>query len=193
MRKLIGAVAVAAGMLGVAAAAQAAQIKWTLAGVTFDDGATASGSFVYDATTNTFSQISLSIAAGPVIPEASFASACTEPTCPVQSSANALLAVNPATSGDLTNVKMMFLYFTAPLSDAGETIPLRFGSSATCVDATCGPGSVGRIMNEGRIIGAPYIAPTATATPVPTLSQWSLMLLASLLGGFALMRQRRKS
>ena len=32
----------------LAAAAHAAPVTWTLTGVTFDDGSTASGSFVYD-------------------------------------------------------------------------------------------------------------------------------------------------
>ncbi|WP_429951909.1 IPTL-CTERM sorting domain-containing protein [Comamonas sediminis] len=33
--------------------------------------------------------------------------------------------------------------------------------------------------------------PTATPTPVPSLSQWALALLTLMLGGFAAMRVRR--
>ena len=42
----------------------AVPVVWTLNGVTFDDGGTASGSFTYDAGTDTYSAISMSTTAG---------------------------------------------------------------------------------------------------------------------------------
>ena len=39
-------------------------ITWNLSGVTFDDGGAASGSFVYDAPTNTFSAIDITTTPG---------------------------------------------------------------------------------------------------------------------------------
>jgi hypothetical protein len=47
-----------------AQSASANPILWNLVGVTFDDGGTASGSFVYDADTNTYSNISITTTAG---------------------------------------------------------------------------------------------------------------------------------
>jgi hypothetical protein len=44
--------------------ASAFPVTWTLSGVTFTDGGTASGYFVYDADTNTFSEGSISVAGG---------------------------------------------------------------------------------------------------------------------------------
>ena len=52
-------------LLCVPSVASADGITWTLSGVTFDDGGTASGSFVYDAVTNTVSSINIVTTAGP--------------------------------------------------------------------------------------------------------------------------------
>jgi hypothetical protein len=45
----------------------ALSIEWTLGGVTFDDGATAAGTFIYDASTNTYNNWNISVTAGPVL------------------------------------------------------------------------------------------------------------------------------
>lgn len=50
-----------------------------------------------------------------------------------------------------------------------------------------------QVNQSFAITAAPVTPPAAVPTPVPSLSQWSLMLLASLLGGLAFWRQRRKS
>ena len=47
-------------------------ILWTLSGVTFDDGGTASGSFDYDADTNTLSSINIVTTAGGTLAGAIF-------------------------------------------------------------------------------------------------------------------------
>lgn len=59
-------VATVVGVVLTAAPAVAVPISWTLSGVTFDDGGTASGSFFYDADTDVFSAWSISIVAGSV-------------------------------------------------------------------------------------------------------------------------------
>src|SRR5260370_9871267 len=46
--------------------ASASPVLWTLVGVAFNDGGTASGSFVYDANTNTYSSINMTTTAGSV-------------------------------------------------------------------------------------------------------------------------------
>ena len=50
-----------------------------------------------------------------------------------------------------------------------------------------------QVAQTFTISAKPDVPPAATPTPVPTLSQWSLMLLASMLGGLTFWRQRRKS
>ena len=54
------------GFLVTAAPAVAIPVSWTLSGVTFDDGGTASGSFVYDADSDVFSAWSISTVGGSV-------------------------------------------------------------------------------------------------------------------------------
>ncbi len=51
-------------LLCVPSVASADGITWSLSGVTFDDGGTASGSFVYDAVTNTVSAVNIVTTAG---------------------------------------------------------------------------------------------------------------------------------
>ncbi|MEP7354005.1 MAG: hypothetical protein ABI824_12310, partial [Acidobacteriota bacterium] len=53
----------------------AAPITWYLQGVTFADGGTASGSFVYDATTNVYSGVNVSVTATSSYPATIFSRA----------------------------------------------------------------------------------------------------------------------
>src|SRR5258706_7531917 len=54
--------------------ASADGIAWDLSGVTFDDGGTASGSFVYDATANTYSSIDIITTLGTAFGRATYTS-----------------------------------------------------------------------------------------------------------------------
>ena len=58
------------GLLSVSASA--APLLWTLSGVTFADGGTASGSYIYDATTNTYSSVHVITTAGSRLPGATY-------------------------------------------------------------------------------------------------------------------------
>src|SRR3954453_13212771 len=75
----------------------AAPVLWTLSGVTFADGGTASGSFVYDATTNTYSAINVTSAGGTLSSVTYIATsplaAARRPSC------------LPAASGNLTGAR----------------------------------------------------------------------------------------
>lgn len=63
--KIMGALALAGLMLTAGApSAQASPITWTLSGVTFSDGATASGSFTMDAAAHTWSSLNISTTTG---------------------------------------------------------------------------------------------------------------------------------
>jgi hypothetical protein len=63
MKKLIAAFL----LLGFGSA-QAIPVIWTLEGVLFEDGGTASGSFVYDADTSTFSDTYIVTTSGSMFP-----------------------------------------------------------------------------------------------------------------------------
>jgi len=60
-------VTILAAALGWAGSASAMTV-WNLAGVSFDDGGTASGSFAYDAASNAYSNINLVTTAGAIFP-----------------------------------------------------------------------------------------------------------------------------
>jgi len=102
--------------------AQAKPITWSLQGVTFADGSTASGSFVYDVdngVNGTYSSISITTTAGTTVPANAFA--FSDPGAVSYS-----IRILPVTlgSGDLTGTPILILHFTAPLSDLGGTVSL---------------------------------------------------------------------
>src|SRR6185436_1870527 len=66
MKKNSGVFLLASAACLLASPAMAIPVTWTMSGVTFDDGGTASGSFVYDADTDLISTWSLGIVAGSV-------------------------------------------------------------------------------------------------------------------------------
>jgi hypothetical protein len=120
--------------------AQAKPITWYLQGVTFADGSTASGSFVYDVDNGfngTYSSISIATTAGTTVPANAFA--FSDPGAVSYS-----IRILPVTlgSGDLTGTPVLILNFTAPLTDLGGTVSLvTSGAFASlwgrCVNSTC--------------------------------------------------------
>jgi hypothetical protein len=60
LRSIVALVIFAAGTVGLSAT----PVLWTLQGVTLTDGGTASGSFVYDADTNTYSDLNITTTTG---------------------------------------------------------------------------------------------------------------------------------
>jgi PEP-CTERM motif len=150
-------------------------ITWDLSGVTFDDGGTASGSFVYDALTNTYSAIDITTSPSPTLP---FAGATYTGLSPVfgPSSTGMLLG----TSGNLTNTALLYLLFGADLTDSGGTVPLLTGvdggAEGTCNNTDCSDSTALRSMTAGEVIGT-------VATPEPSaLSLLGIGLIALLAG-----------
>jgi hypothetical protein len=113
-------------------------ITWQLVNVTGIDGATFTGSFVYDADTNKYSSINITATVGPV-PGSDFAPATTflfqDPCC--SSTPSALLAID-SNAADLTNANVLDLEFVSALTDAGGTVALSNNSSGgSCQDSVC--------------------------------------------------------
>ncbi|QIL80948.1 IPTL-CTERM sorting domain-containing protein [Diaphorobacter sp. HDW4A] len=179
MKKWFGTVLVAACTLGFSAMAQAAPYKWTFTGVTFDDGSTASGSFVADVDTQEITQINISVTAGSAGGPITFRELCNEAPC--QSSG---IFVSRQPGSDMTGMSVMFLSLGAALPTNGGTVPV-LASISTCQSLNCQTGSV-RNGTGGTLMGAPYVAPApSTATPVPTLNDWGILLLSALTIGAA--------
>ncbi len=143
-------------------------ITWILEDVTFDTGATASGSFRFDATTNTYSNFDITVTGSPV-----------------NGAANTYRFINPSSRGnadfmsavtssepDLTGARVIGLTFDTPLTDAGGVVDIRIASSsfqANCATANCSPpqGPID-FTQTGRVATADTTAPDTTITSGPT-------------------------
>lgn len=168
--------------------ASAFPVTWTLSGVTFADGGTASGSFVYDAATNNVSDIldtfSISVAGGDT---ATFPAITYDPS-------NASAFVADHGGGDygaifslngLPPQRGIRIPAISELTDAGGTLAVNIAGSGAGECYNCGPY---RAFAGGNLIGtaAPLFASAmsvtvdlstpitfvvrATGAPVPTLT-----------------------
>lgn len=156
--------------------AHAVPLKWYLSGVRMDDGATANGSFVYDAATNTYSAIDITTSGG-----SKFAGTHYTAVVPTQVGLlNAVFLLSTPNPGaaNFTGTPVLPLFFGSPLTNSGGVSNLTTGVvssyETTCVDAACnGPGPVQRIFVSGTV------TTTASQTAgAPALSEWALILLA---------------
>ena len=150
MRRIVSTVCglVAAVLLG-SAPAQASPVLWTLSDVTFNDGGTAFGSFVYDADLNLFSDIVVTTTDGSIrtgvsygIPGVGNASLFdTLDSLPV------VVGVTPR----------LLLSLTSPMTNLGGTIAIGgpFTLEVTCASANCGVGSNERLVVTGSITAVP--------------------------------------
>ncbi|TDS83911.1 hypothetical protein [Comamonas sp. JUb58] len=93
MKKVLCAAALALASMGLASAANAALVQWTLTDVKFVDGGTATGSYVFDDSNNTFSHINVTATGTEGIPAASFSNTCNGSNCDafVEASADVMI------------------------------------------------------------------------------------------------------
>ena len=152
--------------------ASANGIPWNLIGVTFDDGGTASGSFVYDAATNTYSSINIITAGGTAFGGATY----TNLSGIFGSSSTGMLL---GASGDLTNTALLFLMFGADLTNSGGTIPLIGVGEGTCDNSDCSASTLLRSITAGNVVAT-------VSTPEPSALSLLGLGLATLLAGAAI-------
>jgi hypothetical protein len=198
MKKWTKAAALAIGALSLTTAAIAAPLTWTINNLVYsNDGptpVTATGSFKYDADTNTFSDINISTTQGTFTDATVYTQVCTNPGCTVVSSATDILLISAPYSADMTGDQHMHLKLQAPMTNGGGSLALQFAGHEKCQSPACIMGSSGlRIADPGATLTAnAVVAPGPGAAPVPTLSQWGLILLTATFGAAAFLRQRRK-
>jgi sugar lactone lactonase YvrE len=137
------------------------QTTWTLSGVTFAGGGTASGSFAYDATSNTFSSINITVT-GAAFGDATYTA--LDPGFP--STSTELVAV-PSILADFTNTPVLALDFTSPLTNSGGTVAL--GTShgiQVCSTATCSVSTIVSSVATGQVTAATGQMQMQTTPPV---------------------------
>lgn len=178
MKKLFSTLAVCSGLMFVPLAAHAALVVWTLDGVVFDDGSTASGSFTFDAATTTFSSLSISTTSGASYELADLAGSV------FGADANGVNVVDGYLfGGDNTGRAILNLDFVSSLTDAGGIVSIVTGFPSfegVCGTMDCTSGSVSRFtIAGGRVIGA----------PVAVSSPGALSMLALGLAALALTRR----
>ena len=156
--------------------ALASPLLWTIGSATLNDGGTASGSFVYDADTDTFSSINLVTTAGSTLSGSVFQNRYF-------TNASHLVFLDSA-SLNLTGVSYLDLYIQTPLTNAGGTVNISPAFEGKCADAGCN-SSLSRIFNEGATFVASAVGGPETQTPEPA----SLSLMA--LGAAALWMRKQ--
>jgi hypothetical protein len=116
--------------------ATAVPIKWTLSGITFLDGGTVTGTFVYDADTNTYSSVSIiTTATNP--PTAGFVPGATYTAPHPPSGADVLYAITNPSLPDLTGTPVVIIRFAQVLTNAGGTTNVFNVAEGTCFSNSC--------------------------------------------------------
>jgi len=160
--------------------ASAAPVTWTLQGVTFNDGGTASGSFSYDAVAGTYSSINITTTAG-----TAFSGATYLAVDPGNSSTSTVLRVVPNAGSANAGTAVLALFFSSALTSAGGTVALSTGlDEGTCNTTGCTSAMGLRSLTGGSVSTVP-----PSATPIPS----SLSLLGVglfFLAGWSYFRRR---
>lgn len=155
--------------------AAAAPITWVLSGVTFSDGTSGTGSFVFDADSVSYSSIFIQTENFGF-----FAGQTYTELIPAVTPTATNMLVTTGVFGNYDGVPALNLIFGSPLTGAGGTIDLVFALEADCGNPTCtSPGTTRRTLLFGSL----------TAVPEPA----SVIHLTSALGALALALMRKRT
>ncbi|MEM9097810.1 MAG: hypothetical protein AAGC79_04735 [Pseudomonadota bacterium] len=162
--------------------AQAIPVQWTLQNVTFDDGRTATGSFIFDEDTSAYSAVD-------IVTSGSNGARYTR----VQSTSvligTGFTALSDTGGGSPTGETLLTLGFASPgLTDSsGSVILLQF---VTIEEICRNPGCTGGATPFRQLIDSSAPTPSVSATPVP-LPATAFLLGAGVLALFRIKRGSR--
>ena len=129
----------------VSAGAAATPMTWFLTGFTFADGATATGSFVFDASTHSFSSVNIATTTA----TRTGATYNTLSTGLIPDATGALFDTSVAPNQ--TGLPGFFMFFSSPLTGAGGTSTVT-GKEADCADPGCStPTGTMRLITAGTV------------------------------------------
>ena len=162
-------------LLSVANSARANLVDWTLTGVEFDNSQTATGMFTYDADTNAFSNIAITVSGG-IYPTLTFDTAFS------YSDDTLAVFVDQSLGPDFSAATSLYLYFLSPyLTNAGGVVGLftagHSGLWACGVSDCSAPFGSNGYMTAGSV--------EAQTVPEPA----SLLLTGSALAGLLCIRR----
>lgn len=164
-RKLAGATLASLALMA-GGVAQAVPVTWNLNNVTFDDGGIVTGSFVYDATTGTYSSVSITTSGGSALPGTTYTTS-EQVTFPFATDASHLTLIDNFGLADLTGQALIGLTYASALTDAGGTINLITGYfnsfEGICGSVDCGSGAGFRTTIVGGQVVATVPEPATLA------------------------------
>lgn len=164
MKRFLSVFLLVGGLLG-AGGANATPVTWQI-NKTWTSNDTAVGSFVYDADTNTYSNINVVLTA---------AGQPGSPNTLTQSTTSSDSQFTFAQSIAINSPAIKFAGFSSQLSNLGGTITGTASSAGSCFDGSC--NALLPINNDAFESFTLVGTPTPTAKAVPSLSEWTLMLL----------------
>jgi len=156
----------------VAAQASASPVTWYLQDVTYRQGGTTTGSFVYDSNLNTYSSIDITTTAS-----GSYAGSTYHALDPAFGpTSTAAFFVPNSSLPDFTGTPVLLLLFNQALTSAGGTIGINIDISTDtlCYNATCSDVSLAHLGSRFFLTGS------ITTAPVPEPSAIGLLLFGGL-------------
>ncbi|HUP04955.1 MAG TPA: putative Ig domain-containing protein, partial [Bryobacteraceae bacterium] len=159
-----------AALAALAPLVSAAQVKWTLHSVTFADGGTATGSFVYDADSNTYSSVNITTTSGTAFAGAAYTQ--------VTAGTSSTLVVTPPT---LNSVFLTFVF--SPLTDAGGTADIVALVESQCTSGGCGTSntlrSVTTSIGTATLVSGQPLSNATNPNGTFSMGTWEFPLSAS--------------
>jgi hypothetical protein len=171
-------------LLSLPSIASADSILWTLSGVMFSDGGTASGSFDYNSATNTFSTIMITTTGGTSFGGATYST--LSGAFPGSSSSTGFIA--GAAGGDFTGTALLMLLFDNPLINTGGTVTdlLTTGDTNGGGEGTCDQADCSTQTQDRFITGGSASSTVGVATPEPSALSLLVVAFAAMLAGAAI-------